>query len=46
MNAMIFFQISFYVMSSFEAFWVWVCFFFNVVEEERGDEKGLHEMGL
>lgn len=39
------FQISFCVMSSSEAFWVWG-FFLNVVEEERVDEKGLHEMGL
>lgn len=45
MNAMIFFQISFCVMSSSEAFWVWG-FFLNVVEEERVDEKALHEMGL
>lgn len=44
MNAVIFFQISFYVLPYFETFWVWG--FFNVVEEERVDEKGLHEMGL
>lgn len=28
MNAMIFFQISFYIMSSFETFWAWVFGFF------------------